>query len=32
VYFHVESVDQAYQELTAHGYRFNEEPYDVPVG
>ena len=32
VYFHVESVDEAYQELTARGYRFNEEPYDVPVG
>jgi predicted enzyme related to lactoylglutathione lyase len=32
VYFHVASVDEAYQELTARGYRFNEEPYDVPVG
>jgi predicted enzyme related to lactoylglutathione lyase len=32
VYFHVESVDAAYQELTARGYRFNEAPYDVPVG
>src|SRR5262245_33404552 len=32
VYFHVESGDEAYQELTARGYRFNEEPYDVPVG
>jgi predicted enzyme related to lactoylglutathione lyase len=32
VYFHVESVDEAYTELTARGYRFNEEPYDVPVG
>lgn len=32
VYFHVESVDEAYQALTARGYQFNEEPYDVPVG
>jgi Glyoxalase/Bleomycin resistance protein/Dioxygenase superfamily/NmrA-like family len=32
VYFNVESVDQAYKELTARGYKFNEEPYDVPVG
>jgi predicted enzyme related to lactoylglutathione lyase len=32
VYFNVESVDQAYKELTERGYRFNEEPYDVPVG
>jgi predicted enzyme related to lactoylglutathione lyase len=31
-YFNVESVDQAYKELTARGYKFNEEPYDVPVG
>jgi hypothetical protein len=26
------SVDEAYKELTARGYTFNEEPYDVPVG
>ena len=32
VYFNVESVDEAYKELTARGYRFNEAPYDVPVG
>jgi predicted enzyme related to lactoylglutathione lyase len=32
VYFYVESVDEAYKELTARGYKFNEEPYDVPVG
>jgi predicted enzyme related to lactoylglutathione lyase len=32
VYFYVESVDAAYKELTARGYRFNEAPYDVPVG
>jgi predicted enzyme related to lactoylglutathione lyase len=32
VYFRVESVDEAYNELTARGYRFNEAPYDVPVG
>jgi predicted enzyme related to lactoylglutathione lyase len=32
VYFTVESVDEAYKELTARGYRFNEAPYDVPVG
>ncbi len=32
VYFHVEDVDSAYQELTARGYTFNEEPYDIPVG
>jgi len=32
VYFHVESVDEAYKALTARGYQFNEEPYDVPVG
>jgi predicted enzyme related to lactoylglutathione lyase len=32
VYFYVESVDEAYKELTARGYEFNEEPYDVPVG
>jgi predicted enzyme related to lactoylglutathione lyase len=30
--FHVAGVDEAYHELTARGYRFNEEPYDVPVG
>jgi len=27
VYFHVASVDEAYKELTARGYKFNEEPY-----
>jgi len=32
VYFHVERVDEAYKELTAGGYTFNEAPYDVPVG
>ena len=32
VYFHVDDVDAAYKELTARGYRFNEEPYDIPVG
>jgi catechol 2,3-dioxygenase-like lactoylglutathione lyase family enzyme len=32
VYFHVEDVDAAYQELTARGYTFNERPYDIPVG
>ena len=32
VYFHVDDVDAAYQELTARGYRFNEAPYDIPVG
>ena len=30
--FTVESVDEAYKELTARGYTFNEAPYDVPVG
>jgi predicted enzyme related to lactoylglutathione lyase len=32
VYFQVASVDAAYKELTARGYRFNEEPYDIPPG
>src|SRR5262245_26366631 len=32
VYFHVESVDEAYQELKERGYTFNEEPYDIPPG
>jgi predicted enzyme related to lactoylglutathione lyase len=32
VYFHVEDVDAAYKELTARGYKFNEVPYDIPVG
>ena len=32
VYFHVDDVDAAYAELRARGYRFNEEPYDIPVG
>jgi predicted enzyme related to lactoylglutathione lyase len=32
VYFHVADVDAAYKELTARGYTFNEEPYDIPVG
>ena len=32
VYFNVESVDEAYKELTTRGYQFNEAPYDVPVG
>jgi lactoylglutathione lyase len=32
VYFHVDDVDAAYQELRARGYTFNEEPYDIPVG
>jgi predicted enzyme related to lactoylglutathione lyase len=32
VYIHVADVDAAYQELTARGYRFNEAPYDIPVG
>jgi glyoxalase/bleomycin resistance protein/dioxygenase superfamily protein len=31
-YFQVENVDEAYKGLTARGYRFNEEPYDIPVG
>ena len=32
VYFHVDSVDEAYKELKARGYTFNEEPYDIPPG
>ena len=32
MYFNVESVDQAYKELTGRGYKLNEAPYDVPVG
>jgi predicted enzyme related to lactoylglutathione lyase len=32
VYFHVESVDEAFKELTGRGYTFNEEPYDIPPG
>jgi hypothetical protein len=28
----VDDVDAAYMELTARGYTFNEEPYDIPVG
>ena len=32
VYFHVDDVDAAYKELSARGYQFNEEPYDIPVG
>ncbi len=32
VYFHVDDVDAAYQELRARGYQFNEAPYDIPVG
>jgi predicted enzyme related to lactoylglutathione lyase len=32
VYFHVDDVDAAYQELRARGYAFNEAPYDIPVG
>lgn len=32
VYFHVESVDEAYKDLKARGYTFNEEPFDIPPG
>ena len=32
VYFQVDNVDEAFKELTDRGYRFNEEPYDIPVG
>ncbi len=32
VYFYVPSVDEAYAELTGRGYKFNEAPYDIPVG
>ena len=32
VWFHVDSVDEAYRERVARGYRFNEEPYDIPPG
>jgi catechol 2,3-dioxygenase-like lactoylglutathione lyase family enzyme len=32
VWFEVESVDDAYRELTARGYTFNEAPFDIPPG
>jgi predicted enzyme related to lactoylglutathione lyase len=32
VWFEVESVDDAYRELTARGYAFNEPPFDIPPG
>jgi predicted enzyme related to lactoylglutathione lyase len=32
VWFEVDSVDEAYRERVARGYRFNEEPYDIPPG
>jgi predicted enzyme related to lactoylglutathione lyase len=31
-WFEVGSVDEAYAELTARGYTFNEEPFDIPPG
>lgn len=32
VWFEVESVDDAYRELTGRGYKFNEPPFDIPPG
>ena len=32
VWFEVESVDDAYRELTARAYTFNEPPFDIPPG
>jgi predicted enzyme related to lactoylglutathione lyase len=32
VYFEVDDVDQAYRERVARGYKFNEEPFDIPPG
>jgi catechol 2,3-dioxygenase-like lactoylglutathione lyase family enzyme len=32
VYVYVDDMDAVCQELRARGYRFNEAPYDIPVG
>jgi predicted enzyme related to lactoylglutathione lyase len=32
VWFEVESVDAAYEELRARGYEFNEPPFDIAPG
>jgi len=32
VWFEVEDVAAAHAELTSRGYRFNEEPFDIPPG
>lgn len=32
VWFEVPSVEDAYRELTARGYAFNEPPFDIPPG
>ncbi len=32
VWFEVESVDAAYQELQAQGFTFNGLPFDIPPG
>lgn len=33
IWFEVENVDEAFRELTARGYQFNErEPFDIPPG
>ena len=32
VYFEVDDTDEAYAELKARGYQFNEEPFDTPGG
>lgn len=32
VWFEVDSVDDAYAELSGRGYSFNEEPFDIPPG
>jgi len=31
-WFLVDSVDDVYRRLTAEGFRFNEEPFDIPPG
>ena len=32
VWFEVESVDDAYRELSEQGFEFNETPFDIPPG